>query len=99
MQTSLPFPPSRPQVINPTLCATTAFAPTASSAAASGAYGQVRSSSFHVQFPLQPLLSCAAPSIVEGEDRNFLYHQQIHLKFPPPTMSPSTAFVVIAVTV
>ncbi|RWW01284.1 hypothetical protein GW17_00035690 [Ensete ventricosum] len=40
-----------------------------------------------------------APSTVEGEDRSFLGHRWVHLKLPWPTMSPSIAFVVIAVTV
>ncbi|RRT75794.1 hypothetical protein B296_00020590 [Ensete ventricosum] len=40
-----------------------------------------------------------SPSTVEGEDRSFLGHQRVHLKLPWPTMLPSIAFVVIAVTV
>ncbi|RWW90416.1 hypothetical protein BHE74_00000471 [Ensete ventricosum] len=49
-------------------------------------------------FLLSPLqLSCAAPSIVEGEDRNFLRHRQTPLKLSPPTTLLSVAFVVVVV--
>ncbi|RWV79817.1 hypothetical protein GW17_00058996 [Ensete ventricosum] len=41
-------------------------------------------SSFHVQFPSPPLLPCAAPSTIKGENRNF--HRQIHQKLPSFTV-------------
>ncbi|RWW48658.1 hypothetical protein BHE74_00045245 [Ensete ventricosum] len=61
--------------------------------------GWIRRSSFHVQFPSLPLLPCAAPSTVNGEDRRFICHRRTHLKLPSPTMSPSEASTVIVVVV
>ncbi|RWW85576.1 hypothetical protein BHE74_00005737, partial [Ensete ventricosum] len=42
-------------------------------------------------FLFSPLLPCAAPSTVEGEDRSFLRHQRAPLKLPSPVTSHSTA--------
>ncbi|URE04124.1 transcription initiation factor IID, 18kD subunit family protein [Musa troglodytarum] len=41
-------------------------------------------------FLAPPLLPCATPSTVEGEDRSFLGHRRTPLKLPPPT-TPSAA--------
>ncbi|CAL9041275.1 unnamed protein product, partial [Musa banksii] len=49
------------------------------------AEGRIRRPSFHVQFPPQPLLSCATPSIVEGEDRSFLCPRRHRLQLPLPS--------------
>ncbi|CAL9169707.1 unnamed protein product, partial [Musa hybrid cultivar] len=57
---------------------------------------QIRRPSFHVQFPPQPLLSCAAPSIIEGEDRSFLCPRRHRLQHPLPS---SIASFVTAITV
>ncbi|RWW13218.1 hypothetical protein GW17_00023081 [Ensete ventricosum] len=65
------------------------------SIAASTAYERVRRCSFHTHFPPSLLLSCVAPSTIEGEDRSFLHHRWTHLKLPLPTMSPSVASVVV----
>ncbi|RWW30084.1 hypothetical protein BHE74_00055931 [Ensete ventricosum] len=48
---------------------------------------------------LSPLLSCAAPSIIEGEDRNFLHHRCTHLKLPSPMTSSSAASIVTVVII
>ncbi|THU74166.1 hypothetical protein C4D60_Mb04t30480 [Musa balbisiana] len=54
---------------------------------------------FARSFLLLPLLPCAAPSIVEGEDYSFLRHQWIPLKLLPLSLLPSTTSTAIATTI
>ncbi|CAL9052557.1 unnamed protein product, partial [Musa banksii] len=61
---------------------------------------------FPRNFVLLPLLPCAAPSIIEGEDRSFLHHQRTHTfeassahDLLPLSLLPSTTFVATATAI
>ncbi|RWV82638.1 hypothetical protein BHE74_00055202 [Ensete ventricosum] len=59
----------------------------------------VRWPSFRVQFFPSPLLPCAAPSTIEGEDRSFLRPRRTPLNFPPPITLSFVAFASAIATI